>query len=84
MSFGKYKGKQVAWVLIEDPGYFAYLEREGANRDELIFAHELLKKLNQKPFVQSVVIVRIRQRIYLFTREEIISICYFVISVIHT
>jgi len=50
MSFGKHKGKQVAWVLIEKPDYFKWLQGQSSSCRELSFALELLAKLDTMPF----------------------------------
>ncbi len=50
MSFGKHEGKPVSWVLIEDPGYIAWMREQGMDRPELKFALSLLAKLDSIPF----------------------------------
>lgn len=56
MSFGKkYKDKEVAWVLIEDPGYFKWMNTQGlTNKPEYQFMLGLLKTLDSRPFSHAV------------------------------
>lgn len=52
MAFGKYNGKPVAWVLIQDPSYFSWMRSQGmTNRREYKFAVDLVSKLDELPFV---------------------------------
>ena len=51
MSFGKYKGKPVAWVLLEDPEYFAWMKNNGMDgRSEFVFARRLINTFDNMLF----------------------------------
>lgn len=51
MSFGKFKGKPVARVLLTKPDYFKWMDSNGLqNKSEFKFMQKLLKILNDKPF----------------------------------
>ncbi|MCW9133888.1 hypothetical protein OF830_23930 [Bacillus paramycoides] len=51
MSFGKHKDKEVAWVLLTDPGYFTWMKQKGMQTgSEYQFMLEILEKLNSKPY----------------------------------
>ena len=51
MSFGKYKGKPVAWVLIEHFDYFTWMkDKQMCNYNEFQFFIELLNTLDSLPF----------------------------------
>lgn len=51
MTFGKFKGKPVAWVLLNKPDYFFWMKREGIeHRKEYQFMLSVVKTLNEKPF----------------------------------
>lgn len=50
-TFGKYKDKPVAWVLLSNPDYFKWMKKEGiTDKKEYQFALELLQTLEAKPF----------------------------------
>lgn len=52
MSFGKFKDKPVAWVMIEKPQYFAWMKKNRMdNNREYLFMKDLLTKLNAMPFI---------------------------------
>lgn len=53
MSFGKYKDKAVAWVLLEDPYYFIWMGNNMANKAEYMFAMGLIRKFDSKPFIKA-------------------------------
>lgn len=54
MSFGKYKEKAVAWVLLEDPQYFAWMGNNGmSGKREYIFAMQLINIFDNKPFINA-------------------------------
>ena len=54
MTFGKYKDKPVAWVLINDPSYFSWMRSKGMdNWREYIFALDLVRRLDELPFVNT-------------------------------
>lgn len=51
MRFGKYRGKPVAWVLIEKPKYFLWMKEKGLDKyPEYSFALSLIEKLDAMPF----------------------------------
>ncbi len=51
MSFGKYRDKEVAWVLLKDPGYFKWMQQKGMqNKSEYKFMLEILKRINSKSY----------------------------------
>lgn len=51
MQFGKYKNKAVAWVLLEDPGYFVWMIRKKmTDKQEFKFMIKLINILDNKPF----------------------------------
>lgn len=51
MNFGKHKGKQVAWVLVEKPDYFHWMSSKNmTSQVEFSFALNLIKILDTKPF----------------------------------
>ncbi|AZU64411.1 hypothetical protein [Neobacillus mesonae] len=50
-SFGKYKGKPVAWVVIEDPDYISwFIRQEMKHRKEYGFSIEIIKRFDEIPF----------------------------------
>jgi uncharacterized protein (DUF3820 family) len=50
-SFGKYKGKAVAWILLSKPDYFLWMKSKGMNnKAEYKFMLKLLETLNSKSF----------------------------------
>ena len=54
MAFGKYKDKPVAWVLIQDPSYFSWMQLKGMDKwREYLFAMELIRKLDELPYVNA-------------------------------
>lgn len=54
MTFGKYSGKPVAWVLLQDSSYFSWMRAQGMDkRREYIFALDLVKRLDKMPFVNA-------------------------------
>lgn len=54
MGFGKYKGKAVAWVLLEDPQYFDWMGNNGmSGNPEYIFAMQLINIFDSKPFINA-------------------------------
>ncbi|RFB53691.1 hypothetical protein [Bacillus thuringiensis] len=51
MSFGKHRDKEVAWVLLKDPGYFKWMQQKGMQqKSEYQFMLEILKRLDSKPY----------------------------------
>ncbi|WP_459481914.1 exodeoxyribonuclease X C-terminal domain-containing protein [Clostridium saccharoperbutylacetonicum] len=51
MKFGKYKDKAVAWVLLEDPNYFHWMQSQGMDsKQEYRFAMNLINKFDQMPY----------------------------------
>lgn len=52
MSFGKYQGKPVAWVVLKDPAYIYWMYTKKMNqRSEYEFAFRLIEKFDSMPFV---------------------------------
>ncbi|GHH98619.1 exodeoxyribonuclease X C-terminal domain-containing protein [Neobacillus kokaensis] len=50
-SFGRYKGKLVSWVVIEDQDYISWLIRQKMNQlQEYDFAIEIIKRFDGIPF----------------------------------
>ena len=53
MSFGKYQGKSVAYVVLKDFEYFIWMYQDNmSNRPEYTEALRLLQILDAKPFYQ--------------------------------
>ncbi len=51
MSFGRYRGKPVAWVMIEDIGYFKWMKsQQMTDKPEYKFLLKLVSKFDSKPF----------------------------------
>lgn len=51
MSFGKFKGKAVAWVMIEKMDYFRWMDSKGmTDKPEYQFMLKLVNKFDNKPF----------------------------------
>ncbi|MDY7993400.1 hypothetical protein UY286_21415 [Paenibacillus polymyxa] len=51
MTFGKYKDKPVAWVMIEKPDYFDWMRSKGMeDKAEFKFMIELLQKFDAMAF----------------------------------
>lgn len=54
MSFGKHWGKPIAWVMIQDPTYFIWMNNKGmTNKPEFHFFQRLLATFVQKPFINA-------------------------------
>ena len=54
MNFGKYYGKEVAWVVLKDPAYFYWMfTQRMTNKDEYQFAIELISRFDAMPFVNA-------------------------------
>lgn len=50
MSFGKYEGKSVAWVFLEDSQYFTWMDSNGQSwRPEFTFAIQLVAAFDAIP-----------------------------------
>jgi hypothetical protein len=50
-SFGKYIGKPIPWVIIEDPDYIDwFLSQNMTSRQEHNFTQEIIRKFDNAPF----------------------------------
>ena len=48
-TFGKYNGKAIAWVLLEDPAYLKWLCESTSRDNEIEFVEYLIEQFNQRP-----------------------------------
>ena len=54
MSFGKYKGKPVAWVMFKDINYFLWMQhKKMQDKQEFGFMLKLLKEFDQMPIINA-------------------------------